>query len=1059
MLSFFSQLFSTDGSVARWECGELWLAHPGIGWLHIFADILTFFAYYSVPLVVLYHVRGRDNVRFPRWFWIFLTLVFLSCGTVHLIEAVIFWWPFYRFSALAKLLTACISAIGVVVLARSLPAAFSLKTQAELDKVVSEQKRAELLLQNEQHLFNTLMDHLPDAIYFKNKNGQFTRVSRALAERLGLSDPAEVVGMSDYDFFDSAFADTTIADERRMLARGTAMLEKQELLTWPDGTNTWHLTTKMPLTDHQGNVVGTFGISRDISQFKEVERALTASHANFKRIVEHAPEAIVLFDTESNRFVECNPNAARLFKMPREELLTHSPIELSPEIQPDGRLSNDVAREKIQQAARGETSVFEWTHRDAEGNELPCEVRLCSLHWPDRRVVRASITDISERKENERRLRAAKEAAENANKAKSDFVANMSHEMRTPLNGVLGMTELALSTDPSLQMRDYLETIQQSGQLLLMLVNDVLDFSKMESGTFKLDHVHFNFQETLDFTLQALAEAAHKKNLELAAHVFPDVPDALIGDPIRLRQIFTNLIGNAIKFTESGEIVVEVRVERLSDDNVELHITVSDTGIGIAADKQAAIFEAFQQVDMSATRKYGGTGLGLTISKQLVREMSGRIWVESELGKGSKFHFTANFVRQPNSGIDDEQIPREIAGTNVIVVDDNETNRRVVEEMLASWKMCPLVFGDAPTALKAIDRCRREGTEVGLVVSDFQMPEMDGLTFAEKIRDRPTCQNLPIIILASTDTALDAKRTEELNIAAAVLKPIGKSRFFNCITAAVKDLPQEEEAPTASSPPPKLPPLNVLLVEDGLVNQKLAKQFLEREHHAVTIAEDGQQAVEQFTGGKFDLILMDVQMPIMDGLQATRAIRQHESEHGGHIPIIAMTARAMTGDREECLEAGMDEYIAKPIKASELLTLIGKVLGFPVTEDPSPQDVRPVPPGMDVENALDSVGGDQALLDDVIDVLLEEAPKNLADMRSAIAAEDSELLRLAAHTLKGSIRIFGFPQAAELAFALETKGKDKTFFETTELLDRLEKAINTILPTLRQYRQHTDNQS
>lgn len=646
------------------------------------------------------------------------------------------------------------------------------------------------------NLLDALMEHIPDNIYFKTKDSRFIRINKAAAKWFGLADPRAAKGKDDFDLFTDEHARAAFNDEQRIIRTGEPIVHVEEKETWPDGRITWVDTSKLPLRDHDGKIIGTFGISRDITEKKRAEET----------------------------------------------------------------------------------------------------------------------------------LRRAKEAAEAASRAKSEFVANMSHEIRTPLNAIIGMSELLLDSDLSPSQRDYAETILEAGGSLLTLLNDILDFAKIEAGKVELVPVTFDLREGVGSMMKSLAVRAHSKNLELAYRVAADIPATLIGDFSRLRQVLVNLVGNAIKFTEEGEVVLDVSPERLTSEQVTLRFSVRDTGIGIATNKLNQIFDEFEQADKSTTRRYGGTGLGLAIARRLTRMMGGGIEVESREGAGSTFSFTAKFGVASHALLPGPANGRHLLlGTRVLIVDDNATNRRILQDMLRNWGMDVETATDAHAALASLHEARRAGRPFPLLLSDVNMPDVDGYMLAQSVRSDPAFDALAIIMLTS-GILLDTKDIlRDLRIKKQLSKPVRQSELQTAVIDAL-GLAEIERRDTDHRPLPSLTArsLRILLAEDSVVNQKLAVGLLGKWGHQVTVVSNGEEAVVATESADYDVVLMDLEMPGMDGLQATRAIRRREQRTGRHLPIIAMTAHAMAGDRQKCLASGMDNYVAKPVRQQELYSALAR---------------------------------------------------------------------------------------------------------------------------------------
>jgi PAS domain S-box-containing protein len=837
-------------------------------------------------------------------------------------------------------------------------------------------------------------------------------------------------------------------------------------------------------------------LGSQIGQFVERKRAEEALRKNrdlLRTLIDNLPDYIYVKDTAS-RFLLSNEAHLRVMRAPGlDDVLGKTDFDFFPREMAAQYAADEQQVMRLGQALanRVEAAI------DAEGRRQWLLTTKVPLREPGGAITGlvGISRDITALKEAEAELQKAKEAAESATRAKSEFLATMSHEIRTPMNGIIGMTELALDTDLTAEQREFLVIVKDSAELLMSLLNAILDFSKIEAGRMDLERVRFGLRDTLGDTLRTLALRAAQQGLELLYDVPPDVPDALVGDPNRLRQIVVNLVGNAIKFTERGEVVVRVTQEtadarrqtaetteapllpsaadRLPSAEAHLHFAVSDTGIGIPAEKQRQIFEAFSQADSSTTRRYGGTGLGLAISSQLVQLMGGRIWVESEFGKGSTFHFTARFALAPPLDSSeafhptpDTRHPTPLQGLPVLIVDDNATNRRILEEMLANWRMRPVAVEGGQAALQAMERAHEEGSPFAVVLLDAMMPEMDGFALAGEIQRRPHLVGATLMMLSSAGSAADANRCRELGVKAYLTKPIKQSDLLDTLMQfRFADLGlqiDEERAPTLGRPPRASagPGLHILLAEDNAVNQTLAVRLLERQGHSVVVAGNGKEALAALEHAAaspgeraFDVVLMDVQMPEMGGFETTAAIREREVSTGSHIPIIAMTAHAMKGDRERCLEAGMDAYVSKPIQQQALIDAIESLrpraraiaesVPAPVVEARPPAE-----PIFDRAELMNRVEGDVELLQELLDLFRDSCPRQLVDLQEAIARRDSQTVERVAHSIKGSVGNFAARGAAAAALRLETMGRGGDLEGAPAALSSLEVETDRLLGAL-----------
>ncbi|MEW4490543.1 response regulator [Thalassoglobus sp. JC818] len=950
----------------------------------------------------------------------------------------------------------------------------------DLREEVLRHEKTQEAYEHEQLLMEELMSVIPDDIYFKDRDGRFLRINRAKALRSGLNSPDEAIGKTDNDFFQPEHAQDAYKAEQVILETGEGLIDHEERLVWPDGHVSWVSATKMPLRKVDGTVFGTLGISRDITQHHQIAEQLEHERDRLRTLIDNLPDYIFIKDANSC-FVTVNQALVKMYGLETEaELIGKTDFDFTPIELAEAFREDDLAVMQTQEPLinrEEENFLADGTRRWLLTTKVPL------TNADDEVVGLVGIArDITQRKLAEMELQSAMEAAEVANRAKSEFLANMSHEIRTPMNAVIGMTELVLDTELNGQQRDYLETVLNAGESLLGIINDILDFSKIESGRFELECYPIDLREWLGDSIKPLAIRAHSRSLELACHIVPEIPNLIRGDGLRLRQVIVNLLGNAIKFTEQGEVILHVNLVEATDEEITLQFQVTDTGIGMDAETQARVFQAFEQADMSTTRKFGGTGLGLTISSRLVQLMGGKIWVESEPGKGSTFHFTAKF-RPVAYDVPTEMVEDlcAVEGLRVLIVDDNSTNRQILEEMCVNWRMAPLAVADAESGLRELRAAFEKQKPFDLVITDASMPDVDGFMFAETIQNDSQISSTIVMMLTSLDRNEDLKRCEELGIGRYLTKPIKQSDLFDAIIDLVHspDSSESFEAAENAEMLESTTSLKILLAEDSPANQKLAVGLLSKWSHNVTVANNGREAITAAKKSDFDLILMDVQMPEMDGLAATAEIRKLQSlGEIGPVPIVAMTAHAMKGDRERCLDSGMDDYVSKPIRPQELKRVIKELTDSPTSEESenitemqepihddsqSPSDhangqsSEPTPvnaeecsnakAAIDWAQLLSSAMDDEELALDVAQAFLEESPQVFVKLQQAYESRNSDDVNRFAHTLKGSLRTIG-AHSSSIAAELEQAAAGGHWERCQQCISSLERSLPEVMTEL-----------
>ncbi len=908
-----------------------------------------------------------------------------------------------------------------------------------LRRVVARQTR---LIQNKlrreaalQARYRELFENASDIIYTHDLEGCFTSINKA-AERMSGYTREEAQRLSVFQAVPPEYHEFIRAAQRRR-AKGEAVEPFEIEFICRDGSrrrveiNSW-------LRLEAGRPAEITGICRDLTERHQAERTLRESEQRYRSMFENNLAVQLLIQPDTGTIADANPGACAFYGYSREKLRQMHIWEIN-------LLSETELRQKLQAAKLRQCSIFDFQHRLADGRVRDVHVFSGPIQAGEEVLVYSIVTDVTERKRAEDELQDANAqlswavtqaqelaaAATAASRAKSEFLANMSHEIRTPLNGVIGMTGLLLDTSLSREQHEFAEAIRRSGDALLSLINEVLDFSKIESGRLELEEETFDLRTLVEDTCEPMAILAQQKNLEFTCLIEADVPRGVVGDPGRLRQVLTNLAGNAVKFTERGEVAVQVRLTSAANGDAALRFEVTDTGIGIKEESRAQLFSPFVQADGSTTRRYGGTGLGLAISKRLVQLMGGRIGFDSRAGHGSTFWFTLNLPTSDTLKPAPDAPSGVLAGRNVLVVDDHPTNRRLLALMLDSWGCRHAEATAGPEALEQLCAAVRAGQPFDLALLDMQMPGMDGLQLARQVKDDPALANLPLVLLTSLAQRGDTGHVAFAVFAETLSKPIRQSQLYNCMTRALGIGPETE--PTVLPPPVETSaaapaPGRVLVAEDNPINQQVARITLEKMGYRVDTVADGQEALRALEELPYDLVLMDCQMPVLDGYAATRVIRDPASRVRRHdIPVVAMTANALAGDRERCLAAGMNDYVAKPVQPRQLAAALKRHLhGVPSLPAPAAAS-RDRLPVLNRDALLERLFGDRSLAAAILSSFTNGLEPELKTLGGALQRRDAAEVRRLAHSLKGAAvnveaRALGLAAAQLEQAALECDG-------------------------------------
>ncbi|MBI3649490.1 MAG: PAS domain S-box protein [Acidobacteria bacterium] len=914
---------------------------------------------------------------------------------------------------------------------------------------ITERKRAEEELTVSDNLLRQFIAHAPAAIAMLDTQMRYLQTSERWRRDYHIEE-AEIVGKSHYEIFPDTPQRWKEA-HRRVLA-GAVESCSEDPFPRADGSLEWLQWEARPWHKAGGEIGGVIFFTQVITQRKKSEEAMRESEERFRKAMKYAAIGMAIVGLDG-RWIQVNNALCDILGYTAEELLLKTGQALT---------HPDDVEDYLQQARAllaGECRSYQMEKRyfHKRGQVVWVLLSASLIHDAAGQPLHviAQIQDITSRKLMEAQLAQSRDQALEATRLKSEFLANVSHEIRTPMNGVIGMTDLLLDTELSPTQREYGEMIRSSAGALLTIINDILDFSKIEADKLDFSMNPFSLRECVGDTIKTPAVRAHAKGLEIAYKVAPEVPDELLGDADRLRQILINLVGNAVKFTNTGEVVLSIEVKAQNDDEAFLEFAVTDTGIGLTVEKQQFIFEAFVQGDSSMTRRYGGTGLGLTISSRLVQMMDGTIWVESEPDKGSTFYFTARFARQKDQqNSSSPALPKSLSELPVLVVEPNLHTRQLLNDMLQSWHMNPTTVENARTALDTLQEARQAGKPFALALFDITALQREQINLAEHLAQNPGLLHKVMLLTSSMVSADATHMTNTLKDCTVLVKPTKPSELLNAILDSFQAPPVLALATNAGAvpTPPRAKGLHILVAEDNEVNQYVIKYLLVKHHHHVRIVSNGQLALEALERESFDVVLMDVEMPVMSGFEAITALRRKEQTTGQHQAVIALTAHAMKGDLERCLAVGMDDYLSKPIVAENLLDKLDALKAkMPPTLAPSftnRQTDTQVKSSMNFTKLLDVTAGDKDLLQNYIRLFLKKYPRMVAEMREAIERQDSERLARAAHTLKGAGGHFFESSIIDKLKGLEQMRRSNDMEEAPLRLAHIEQEVALIISKL-----------